>query len=1092
MSEFIFVVIEPMGRPGAIITRNIMATSLEEAREKVKKTDPHTTSFALSHEDDLIRRYLSFNIALLSPENPQHAGNWRCLMPILETTGALRTVLAEYIASITQAAPLLPWQRLFKSFQLPVEEWDFLDVQIKKCFEESRQVVADMSDQIYQKAIKSLKVDMTYKPKDVYLSAVELKGDAYSGVVNNLGDEYRLFSMMKSADRKSGIGKLELHEALLQIMQKYGFAKFGLTGQTEYKSNDKTRASKNTVLKHLTTCGLNNTAPKLLKAQIVELTNACRNIAEGNAIAASLAEDTSKGYQTAAAMISAAILPTTEYLRLLKDREIIAKEEAKHTITLDPWQKQMIDNIRDGDSVVVRGPTSGGKTFAAMAAIDVMLNTVSKIVLLYCAPTDHLCLQTWASISKTFPRQKVAIVCGIFSYLPEDATIYIGTPIEILTYIRTHQDITTLKGGKPLIFDIGIFDEVHTLSITFADSAASRIRSEAMGILLSYIKKQVVAISATIHDADLPHMVQFIRDQTGIHSIQTIVYGERPVPSTRYIWNGTELTQSNPKAKVSLVPVCPATTFRLIRILRESDRLPALFFENDEKACFDGYLKLVDWVSEIERKEFAPWLKLREDTFALANEFNEEVEDFLPEWSAAQGSDKVRKALLPRARAYSKRRDQLQVRLEELIKLALHEAKKVTSEYTCHVSDDERQFFLRLGIATRECPPVLYDLAKEVHHAYKPPTRDIEFDLESIPILCANAPPFLRIGAVVPEATTIRQIHQTASSKQERKQRLHMLLLCKAERIREKEVEPLFQMIARGLDYGIGIILPTMPFVVQYEMLKLLNRRVLRLVFASQSMSMGINYPIRTVVVRSEDAYDCNVCEYLQMEGRAGRRGLDTAGYTVAWNVVNAPTACLATLPRMEFPAVTKGRGSFVPAPTRVAIDIECRRVNLTDTAGIEAIIGSLTVEIDKAISRVNETSFSPVQEDGGDDSDEDLGTVRTRRQKDERKAITSSTTDQDLATSIVGCIAPVMQSMGLPPLEVLEVTYRIQMITLGRISPDIASEQYRWALVISDIKRALQEIYTRILPLPNPGLGAYMALIYELLHRIQYRQMRL
>lgn len=1087
MMETSFAVIEPKGRTGSIIVRTVTSLTLDEGKAMIRKIDPYAPVFAIGHEDSRLRRYLSVNVGLLSPENAQHATNWRVLSIILNQPGALKEILGDYISTVSKAAALLPWQRLFKCLHFPTEEWSFLDVQIKKCFEESRQIVADMSNQIFQKAVSSLTESKTYKPKEVHLSAVELIGDAYSGVVNNLGDEYRLFSMIKSADRQTAIGRLVLHEKLLEVLQKYGFPKFGLTGQAELTTKDKTKASRNTILKHLTTLGVSSPSSALLKKQLIELTEAASSVTEGNDIVSQIAEGTSKSLQSAAASISTAILPTAEYLRLLKDREILEKEASKNTIKLDNWQRIMIDHIRDRRSVLVRGPTSGGKTFASMAAIDALINTDGNIVLLYCAPTDHLCLQTWASISKTFPRQKVAIVCGIFSYLPPGATIYIGTPIETLTYIRANHDLSSLQGRKPVNFDIGIFDEVHTLSTTFADSSSSRIRSEAMGILLSFIKKQVVAISATIHDEDLPLLSGFIQAQTGITSIETILYGERPIPTTRFIWNGHDLTSSNPKVSVPLVAIQPVTTFKLIRLLRESDRLPALFFESDEKSCFDGYLKLVEWISSIEETEFQLWLRLREESVSLGKAYNEAIDDFLPEWNASQGSDKQRKALLPRARLYSKQREQLQIRLDELIKSVITEAKALETPYKCIVTEEERQMFLRMGITLRECPAVLYDIAKEVNHAYKPSHRDIDFDLEHLPALCQDAPPYLRIGPVVTEAATLRQIHRPSKTKQERKQRLQMLLLCKAERIREREVEPLFRIIARGLDYGIGIILPTMPFVVQYEMLKLLNRRILKLVFASQSMSMGINYPIRTVIVRSEDAYDCNVCEYLQMEGRAGRRGLDTHGYTVAWNIVNAPQASLKTLPRMEFPAVTKGRGSFIPNHVRVAIDIECRRVNLTDTAGIEAVIGKLTVEIDKAIESGKVQAFDLLDKDEHDE-DEEI----SRKTVKEKNGITSSVSDQDLATSIVGCIAPVMQSMGIPPLDVLEVTYRIQMITLGRISHDVSSDPYRWALVISNIKRALQEIYTRILFLPNPGLCTYISLIYELLHRIQYRQMRL
>ena len=61
----------------------------------------------------------------------------------------------------------------------------------------------------------------------------------------------------------------------------------------------------------------------------------------------------------------------------------------------------------------------------------------------------------------------------------------------------------------------------------------------------------------------------------------------------------------------------------------------------------------------------------------------------------------------------------------------------------------------------------------------------------------------------------------------------------------------------------------------------------MRLLFATETFSMGVNMPARTVVFTSLRKWDGEAfrrptsAEYIQMSGRAGRRGLDARGTVV-------------------------------------------------------------------------------------------------------------------------------------------------------------------------------------------------------------------
>jgi ATP-dependent RNA helicase HelY len=84
---------------------------------------------------------------------------------------------------------------------------------------------------------------------------------------------------------------------------------------------------------------------------------------------------------------------------------------------------------------------------------------------------------------------------------------------------------------------------------------------------------------------------------------------------------------------------------------------------------------------------------------------------------------------------------------------------------------------------------------------------------------------------------------------------------------------------------------------------------LLQVVFATETLSLGINMPARTVVIerltkmRQHGRTGLTSGEYAQLTGRAGRRGLDSVGHAVvAWSppVSLAELAILATSPPAE------------------------------------------------------------------------------------------------------------------------------------------------------------------------------------------------
>jgi len=90
-------------------------------------------------------------------------------------------------------------------------------------------------------------------------------------------------------------------------------------------------------------------------------------------------------------------------------------------------------------------------------------------------------------------------------------------------------------------------------------------------------------------------------------------------------------------------------------------------------------------------------------------------------------------------------------------------------------------------------------------------------------------------------------------------------------------------LLKRGIGMHHGGLLPIVKEVIEL----LFQDGKLKILFTTETFSMGINMPAKTVVFTSIEKYDGDEYrwltggEYIQMSGRAGRRGLDKRGIVI-------------------------------------------------------------------------------------------------------------------------------------------------------------------------------------------------------------------
>lgn len=97
------------------------------------------------------------------------------------------------------------------------------------------------------------------------------------------------------------------------------------------------------------------------------------------------------------------------------------------------------------------------------------------------------------------------------------------------------------------------------------------------------------------------------------------------------------------------------------------------------------------------------------------------------------------------------------------------------------------------------------------------------------------------------------------------------------------QIETLLPLLKRGIGIHHGGLLPILKEIIEI----LFQESLIKCLFATETFSIGINMPARTVVFTSTRKFDgsdfrwISSGEYIQMSGRAGRRGKDDKGIVI-------------------------------------------------------------------------------------------------------------------------------------------------------------------------------------------------------------------
>ena len=260
---------------------------------------------------------------------------------------------------------------------------------------------------------------------------------------------------------------------------------------------------------------------------------------------------------------------------------------------LDDFQKEAIEHIKNGKSVVVCAPTGAGKTCIAQSAIHLALENGTRIF--YTTPLKALSNQKYFDFSRQYGEQNVGLLTG-------DTTINREAQIVVMTteVFRNMLYGTTFGTLKDNLKDVKyvVLDEVHYMN----DEQRGTVWEES--IIYCPTNIQIIALSATVQNSK--QLTNWINT---VHSGTEHVFTDfRPVPLRFYYYDSskpdTVLPLLTPEGKLNK-KIKPESKYKyfnkkhlvknpvasITMALKEKNMLPAIYFTFSRKKCDENAQK---------------------------------------------------------------------------------------------------------------------------------------------------------------------------------------------------------------------------------------------------------------------------------------------------------------------------------------------------------------------------------------------------------------------------------------------------------------------------------------------------------------------
>ena len=577
-------------------------------------------------------------------------------------------------------------------------------------------------------------------------------------------------------------------------------------------------------------------------------------------------------------------------------------------LQFEEWQKDIIHKIKSNESVVLRAPTSSGKTFIAMAT-----GIIHKKILYVC-PAKPVAYQVGSHYIKM--GYKVHFLVDGHAHLTynDKTNIFIGVPETIEKYIY--------KIGNH--FNYAVFDEIHNLNQSYEN-------------IIGLLDCNFLALSATIQNPD--YLVNQLKTLYPTNKIHYIEYNQRFINQQRYIWDNETIHKIHPCIclddynfdsfhQISFTPNDCAILYEKLQDEFEDHKLEDYI----DSLSPDNYFKEDKLLTLNDSKEYEQILKKELET--LYKDYPEKIKTILNSFKYTGKKKETnfvdlfhkckKKDLFPLLLFHTKKEVAKEIfetiyqdlQNDEILNYPFHydileKKKKLFDDYIEKRKSYSSSIKIKTKDAETEKREKLLDFDRNEKENFKmniidyynrciQKCKNTENEKNKIKNLNKELETFIQYPDF--RSPDIFKKHpdycftpQEPMSGDEIKN-IRKEIKKTTGKLIEYE-SSLFQLLKRG----IGIYIEDMPDEYNWIVQRLMSQKKLGIVISDRTLCLGIDLPIRSVCLTGYKNPEFTKEDYLQMSGRAGRRGHDNQGNIIFHDIKNYKELMKGELPNIKF-----------------------------------------------------------------------------------------------------------------------------------------------------------------------------------------------
>lgn len=660
----------------------------------------------------------------------------------------------------------------------------------------------------------------------------------------------------------------------------------------------------------------------------------------------------------------------TEIIKSIEDGTF---GDVKTELQLDWWQTLFLEKVKNGESFVLVGDTSGGKTFISLMAMRILFNQYineSRARFIYMAPTPQLAVLQFSNILSSYPTYShfFGICCKSIVNIPSTARILIGTPNEIkkyLTNVTYHREtvinldnIKTKMGDSiknPFVENCRtlFIDEIQTWSPTYVQDVEFEQIMECKAIeeVISCVnydkddKSQVIGMSATLSHKSIENIKRRIAELTYIPEISDILYKHEDIGLSDLSLKKTYKPIMK-KPEVIAVKIEGSSFNSFIDPLNEENLTTEDGEIIHEQILDNQAVEMI--IRNAEFKKVIPIAFFRESELATIQMFK----DFIDHLERKNLECRIWHTLYNRydddinSIGYNKMKEQNQI--DKWIEILSENIKSVISDINVQPIVDISKFepfetllkqnFGRLGSINYS--PELYGLIVE-YSALK--NGKIPFN--------HKIHPFYRFGTVA-NANNFFSLEDPSNKDDTTLKKI----LIAQDADPSSNTGSIIPLIMRGIEYGCAILTSSIPLGYQLEIYKFINIKSkseanpIPILFCEYGMSMGMNTSIMSVCMCRHILVPIGASEFKQIGGRPGRRGNENSNAPVIYTFNISNTYLIDSFEVLDFNVDNISSNFFTPSEvydylTRIIVKYENNKSQIVEKSdfGIDTIIAGDT-----------------------------------------------------------------------------------------------------------------------------------------------------